>query len=583
MSSLKLSKLIFSFFLIFLLANSLFAKNPDTCYSVQLLSSKKIIPYSKKFPQGSQLMHIGGVYTIRNGCYETVKTLKKDFAELTKGFPNALIVSTYRYRFHKKQQTTLKRKNQNKLPIKKEKKKKSSLNFIPCIRPECKQNRTIYPWENLNRIEVVNLLPQTKIETIIPSTKNTYDKNKIQKDTNESKIPDFYRFYINPYLSAYSGQTAINGEKLYLNTEKLALGFQYLHFFNNLWYFYTDMRIIPYRAQNNSRTKSNISFDIKEFYLQSNQLWNNQANFLLGRKILKDRRSWYYHSALDTIGIFNKHDLLLYEFYAGTRLNSNIIIDGTTSSKYDLKDTKFLIAHISYEYFIANKIELFGLYEESATQDHRKLHWIGLRTNGKLKNNTIQNISYWFDIAKVSGTIQNTTVKQKLNGTGIELGGAYHFKNIQDTIALSYAYGSGGSNLYEQSHLTNNRSDFLSKHLFIRYYGSFFDPELSNIHIKSLYYSHILDNPEYTFMMALHNYKQDTASSSQYTATSYTVHPNGLSTDLGNELDCILGAYFKDQYDWRFVLAYFMGGSAYNNVASNKDGFYGQINFRYYW
>lgn len=557
------------FILLLTLTTSLFANASKSCYSVQILSSKKYIPYSTNFPKGSRLFHIGNHYTIRNGCYNTVKDLKKHLAELTKGYSGAIIVSTYRYRFAKKQKET------------KQKRSKQKLSF--CISSTCKHKHIDFSWEKVNTQKAEHLIHVGDIQTIVPF--NFKLQKQIKQQENNNSIPDEYRFYFNPYLSDYSGQTPIKGEKLYGNTEKLTLGVQYLHFFNNFWHFYTDIRIIPYRTQNNQYTKTDISLDVKEFYIKSDQLWNNQANFLIGRKVLQDQRSWYYHSALDTIGVFNKHDLLLYEIYGGTRLTSNIVVDGTTTSQYDLKNTKFLIGHVSYEYFIANTIELFGQYEKTNNVNNRNLHWIGFRAKGNLMATRAKNFSYWFDLAKVDGSIKNKTqVKaQKVTGLGVDMGLIYHFNTNKDGLALSYAYGSGGTNLYVQSHLTNNRSDFLAKYLSFRYYGSFLDPELSNIRISSLYYSHILKNENYAFILALHNYRQNVASKSQYIATSYTVSPNGLSSDLGNEMDCILGAYFQQKYNWHFVLSYFMGGNAYNDAASNKDGFYGQINFRYYW
>jgi alginate production protein len=553
------------------------AKDHSTCYSVQLLSSKEKIPFSKHFPEGSRVMHIGGVYTVRNGCYESVKALKKDFIKLSKGFTKrAVIVSTYRFRFLNKEQS-----------------KKTTVStkkdlVIHCPGEGCKQNQEQNVWESVSLASAQKIATQ-KVPKVAPLMLVSSDKKVLKKEpvaTVEAKqqpvAPDMLRFYFNPFISANEGQQPIGKSRLRGNTEKLTVGLQYKHFFNPNWFFYTDARVIPYRSQHNSNTKTGLKFDLKEFYLKSDALWDNQANFLLGRKILKDQRSWYYNTSLDTLGVFNKHDLLLYELYAGTRLNSNIIIDGDTSSKYDLKDTKFLIAHMSYEYLIANTVELFGLYENSATVEDRDLKWIGFRAQGKVPTMN-QNLFYWLDLAHVDGKITENNVRGDVSGVGVDVGAEYNFDNLADALAIGYAYGSGGSNMYRESHLTNNRSDYLSKHLYFRYYGSFFDPELSNIKIASLYYSHSMKTNGQTAIVALHNYQQVEASSSQYIASNYTVNPNGNSKNLGNELDLIWGAYYQYSYDWRFVLSYFLGGSAYDNVASQKDGIYGQFNFRYYW
>jgi len=563
-----------SFFVLLCLTTAeLSAKDRSTCYSAQLLSSRDIIKPSKRFPQGSKIMQIGRNYTVRNGCFETVKELKKHFSSLTKGFPHAVIVSTYRFRF------TTSPKKQKQLQ-----EEKIEGNFTHCRGIACKKKAAEYAWENVS-LANAKLLVNPKFQHFsikVDGAKTQYQQEREKPAEQEQKIPDVYRFYIDPSISIYEGQTPIGGSKLRGNTEKFTIGLQYWHFFNQYWHFYTDIRIIPYHTEKNHYKKNSVSLDIKEFYLMSDKTFDNQADFLIGRKVLKDKRSWYYNTSLDTLGVFNKHDLMRYELYAGTRLTSNRVIESATANKHDLKNIKFLIGHASYEYYMKNTLEIFGLYEDTAGLEDRKLKWIGVRALGTLFT-TMPSLHYWIDAAKVSGTLKENFIEKSLSGRAFDLGLEYDLENEKDSFAFSYAYGSGGSSEYREPYLSNNRSDYLSKYLSFRYYGSFFDPELTNIKIASLYYVHKLNTPGRTAVVALHNYKQVSASSSQYIASGYTVAPNGYDTNLGNELDFILGQYMKGQYNWRFVLAYFLGGSAYNSVASHKDGIYGAFNVRYYW
>lgn len=601
---MSINKRIFliSLFALFITTDTLFAKKqePASCYSVQLISSRKPIQYSSRFPDGSKIMHIGRNYTVRNGCYDTVKELKKDFSKLSKGFPKAVIVSTYRFRFQDKAEIKTERKQQKKKiaqkskrvnktkKLQKQKKLTKNENLTHCRHLGCQKEKLSYPWEYASQQSAKKMvkLPQDVILPTVPAdtSKPKATQSIKTEQKQESFNPDIYRFYINPFASIYEGQTPIGGSKLYSRTLKLALGMQYWHFFDKTWHFFTDFRIIPYYVDKNSFTKSDIRFDVKEFYLMSNGTFDNQANFLLGRKLLKDKRSWYYNTSLDTVGIFNKHDLLTYEIYGGTRLNSNVIIDGTSANKHDLKDIKFFIAHGSYEYYMQNKVELFALYEDTATAEDRKLGWIGFRAEGYLPR-ILPSFHYWIDLARVDGTSNQETIGASVKGDALDIGAEYSFNQLKDKVTLSFARGSGGeNNNYTQPYLTNNRSDYLSRHLSFRYYGSFLDPELSNMNISSLFYSRKLDfTTETTAIIALHNYKQVVASNRYYSATNYTVTPNGQSDDLGNEIDFIVGQYLQGQYDWRFVLAYFLGGTAFDGVASDKDGLYGQFNFRYYW
>ena len=167
---------------------------------------------------------------------------------------------------------------------------------------------------------------------------------------------------------------------------------------------------------------------------------------------------------------------------------------------------------------------------------------------------------------------------------GFDFGGMYYFTNYLTGIGGSFAYGSGGGNLYVQPSFTNNRSNYLSKDLSFYYYGEFLQPELSNMMISSLYFLHHLNlYKNQTFIVALHNYIQDKASSTQYSATNKTVNPGGKNKDIGNEIDLILHYDLFTSSYWRFSLGYFMGGNAFNNQTDKKDGFNAQVYFKYLW
>ena len=559
---------ILFFFIVF--QSSLFAKDLPTCYSVQLLSSKKKIIPTKKYPSTSKVFFIHGIYTLRDGCFDSMKEAKKHYKKLKKQFKNSILVSTYKFRFkkdylHSENKLTLDAKNMQ---------QRSS------AEKKCLKKPQQYPWELIHSKELQSVIDTNEFKTFTPP-KIFQDKREYTQKNFKVSNNIFY-FYINPYVAFYQGQESTDKPKLQGDIEKITLGMQWLYRINPYWNFYTDTRLISYRNYKNSLEKKDFVLDIKELYLQSDLLFQNQANLLIGRKNIYDSRSWYYHAPLDTLKIFNKHDLFLYELYAGTRLNSNIVIEGTSSSnKHNLKNIKFVIAHLSYEYFKANKTEFFGIYENTDTIEQRELYWLGLRFIGYLPFSQY-NLQYWLDLSKVQGDINKEIFPNDIDGYAYDIGFKYTFNSLSDMVAFSYAYGSGGNKLYTQPYLTNNKSDFLQRHLYFRHYGSFLDPELSNMKIASLYYSHLFQNKQ-SFLIALHNYKQDTASYIQYFTSRFTLQPNGKSTDIGNEIDCIYGIYYQKEYDLRTIFSYFFGGNAFDTVTTKKDGLYGQINFRYFW
>lgn len=540
---------------------TLYAQDLSTCYSVQFASSKNPISLNK-YPKNSKLMHIGGYYTIRMGCFEKMKHVKPLYQNLKQKFHNIEIVSTYKFRFKNKKhniyepQKSLKSLNEN---------------LTVCRGINC-NNKKNDPLKKVSLKKASTLIRNSKIAIL--SIPKTIHRSKEENRTISSS--NFIRFYIDPYVRLCIGQKPTNATRDHNYDLLLRLGLQYTHIFNQYWHFYTDDRIIPYYQNKNNNISKGLKIDIKELYLMSNDIFLNRLNFLIGRKVLKDYRSWYYNTSLDTIGIFNKHDLLLYKLYLGTKLSSDTIIDTENQNSNDLKNLKFLIGNLSYQYYIKNFAQIFGIYEKKGI---REIKWFGLRFRGKFPayNDRYQ---YWLDLAYANGKENNSF--NKVKGLGADVGMKYDFNNTKNSIAFSLAYGSGGKNYYIQPLMSNNNSDFLSKHLSFRYYGEFFEPQLTNIFISSFYFIHNLRKYR-KFVVALHNYRQVKASSFEYKATGCTVFPNGINKDLGNEIDFIYGKYFQREYYWRFSLGYFLGGSAFNNVTDKKDGLNARFNFRYYW
>ena len=82
----------------------LFAKQSDTCYSIQLKSFKlkENSNYDfklHKYPKKCKYISFGEIKTIRCGCYDTYPRSRKELAKLKKKYKNAMIVRSYRYRF----------------------------------------------------------------------------------------------------------------------------------------------------------------------------------------------------------------------------------------------------------------------------------------------------------------------------------------------------------------------------------------------------------------------------------------------------------------------------------------------------
>ncbi len=90
-------------FLLFI-SISLFAKDEDTCYTVQLFSAplsqkENVIKKLDNYPNECQLMEISKTITMRCGCFEHVKDANKKLNQLRERYHHASLAVSYKYRF----------------------------------------------------------------------------------------------------------------------------------------------------------------------------------------------------------------------------------------------------------------------------------------------------------------------------------------------------------------------------------------------------------------------------------------------------------------------------------------------------
>ncbi len=427
---------------------------------------------------------------------------------------------------------------------------------------ECKEKK--HPWE----IDLVSLKKKTTLQVkpllAFPKEYNTSESNQ----TERGCISSFMRFYINGSFRYLFSQAPLNAQRLKGDYENIKVGLQY-GCFGNFWKFYTDDRIILSRRHKNSKTSTGLYLDIKELYLQSYGLFDNQMNFLLGRKYLYDTRSWWIDKPMDVVGVFNLHDLYSYEIYAGGRVNGYTVLSNDTSFAYDLKDTKFFLLHLDNQWRYNHHMGLFYLKEKS--KGSRNISWLGLRFLGdeELKEN--RSIKYWLDLAI------NRNSESSDNGYALDIGTLYK-KDPDWSLGLSFARSS---KRFRQPIFSDNRSDFLQKYVRFRYYGEFLDPELSNISIFSLFAIH-KPTLEKSFILALHDYQQNALTYPVYT-TSFILPLNGKKKHIGSEIDFIYHYLLSLRYNYSFVISYFQGLGAFEDIASKRNGFYAKFNFTYYW
>jgi hypothetical protein len=171
------------YLLILLAVLPLQSEELPTCYSVQLQTDLKLYNPSFRLPKQCQIMRINGYVVYRCGCYETRKEAQKSLKYHKKNYPNALLVKTYKYRFHK---NTAKK------------------SFLP--------NTHHRRWENLNLVLNKNItFNNSKTSLNNENTREIQSYDKLQKNQtslqdNRKNISNFYGLSLQGKYEQYINQ-----------------------------------------------------------------------------------------------------------------------------------------------------------------------------------------------------------------------------------------------------------------------------------------------------------------------------------------------------------------------------------------
>jgi hypothetical protein len=403
---------------------------------------------------------------------------------------------------------------------------------------------------NINRLKIIS--PKQKMKSY-------------SKDNNKTCYNSLYRFYYSGGVNIYNGQKDTSNKKLRGEYANFRVGLQYGCYFD-IWKFYTDSRLVLSQVDTDVKNSTSLDFDVKEFYIRSYNILENRANLLLGRKKIKDSRSWWYNNNLDVLKVFNEHDLVTYGLYLGTRINS--IIDNGNFYK-DINNDKFFIANINDQFYIDNFIRGYYIWENKSK---RNLHWFGARVNG---NKTINNdtFRYWLDFGKVFG--QN---EKNINDYAYDTGVLYIPQDSKNSYGIGYATATED---YTQPLIANNKSRYFNGKIDIKYYGFYLDPTLHNIKILSLYWFRDLSEKE-VLGISFHNYSKYNKSF-DIDATRYIYQPSANDGDIGKEIDLFYKFTEALRYNYRIVFSYFKGGNSYSGVTNNRNGINAKFDFIYYW
>ena len=218
-----------------------------------------------------------------------------------------------------------------------------------------------------------------------------------------------------------------------------------------------------------------------------------------------------------------------------------------------------------------------GFEDDSDSQ----LTWLGVSASGRRKVPGWGRIEYWLDAAAVFGDetfteysgmtgsrIVELVDTHSVSGGGLDIGGTWFLPLFGRTsLTAGYAYGSGDPGMEEfrdtgfrQTGLQDNSDRFRGVASF-RYYGELLDPNLSNLHVVTAGVGlRFLEKS--SIDLVYHWYRQAHAAPFMHDV-DFKRDPTGLSPDIGQEWDLILGLEEMDRLEFKVVASIFRPGEAF--------------------
>ena len=436
-----------------------------------------------------------------------------------------------------------------------------------------------------------NFSPDQKQD--LPFIQSTYIDKELQKETKSVSLrgdderlrPDAqFRTKIGDALLTFTGAASMdfNGQKdIDLDsfrrgnrirfTPELTLDF--IVAFPNQWYIFSEIGSFDEVSLREGRKPMNAFFlQLNELFLDGPLPLKVPSGIRLGRQQFFEPRRWIFDKSLDGFRFF----LDPHPFHLNLSIASPLapVPDDVSMTFNDIFQTRHrlnVLFDSTYALTPASTLGAYVLYRHDGSVIDESPVWIGLRAYGREKfkwgkaNILRPKFQYWLDAAFVGGTVRHNRIR----GFGLDVGASYILYKVPFApyIAVGYAFGTGDRDTsdgtdhgFRQSGLQGNTGKFGGVVNF-DYYGILVDPELSNLHIVTTGIG-IRPLPKTSIDVVYHHYQQHQASN-QIRAYDLSARPTGRSTNLGDELDLILGYRVIRNLRVRWRNGFFFPGSAF--------------------
>ncbi len=300
----------------------------------------------------------------------------------------------------------------------------------------------------------------------------------------------------------------------------------------------------PYRSS--AIESTDVEFQAIQAYLLLRAPQNRGLAMAVGKQRVRDQREWLFDEYLDAVRFY------LYE----TR---PVVLEASFfPSLFPLKDKKFktwddILLRVRYIPDGKNEANIYVLKRRDSEARNREPVYWGISYYGRPK----RFVTGWLQAALLRGTDK----QRNQEAYALDVGATFAAVNlpIRPSFTLGYALGSGDkssgdsvSQEFRQTGYEDNSGRFGGFANF-QYYGEAFNPELANIQILTVgagLRPHRLVSVDGIF----HTYRQNRLDNDvQSDLITPPVVPNGLSKDLGWEINLVVGVQKIMQ---RFNVAY---------------------------
>ncbi|HEB54685.1 MAG TPA: hypothetical protein ENI87_15665 [bacterium] len=304
------------------------------------------------------------------------------------------------------------------------------------------------------------------------------------------------------------------------------------------------------RSRQNGATTYNEKLEVTRAFAALR--FGEHFQLLLGRQDFDEGREWVYDEVLDGVRGVAMFDRVRFDLaYAEGR---DVLAETNVEQDWGMALLKVGYA-VRDDWYVTG----YGLQRFDETPTDMEPRYFGVQSHAEPRF----GLGHWLEFATVRGDAAGRAIR----GHAYDLGLRYTLDVPgRPTFAIGHAFASGRSITdskigYRQSGFQDNTGK-LGGVTSVRFYGELLDPELANLSVTTLSFA-VRPIPFGSVQLMYHRYRQDVASP-VLVDTSLRAAPNGLSTDLGHEIDLVLAYRVARRLTVEFVAGRFEPGDAFS-------------------